>query len=121
VSETPPRPEGLSRYGVTCGSLYLSSGSKLRFDERSLDPPLLAEESKDCSLTHLVVLLRVQLHRGPRATTVVHEPHRKRQLRERTSDESVCDPRPVALARLWWCSHQISKMSKLPVNIASLV
>src|SRR5437763_17090377 len=28
ASETPPWPEGLSRYGVTCGSLYLSSGSR---------------------------------------------------------------------------------------------
>jgi hypothetical protein len=112
--------------------------------ERSIDPPLLAEESKYRSLTRLVVLLRVQIHRISRAAAIVHEPHRqselvelelwdplptcpveqlvvRSQLRKRASDESVRDSRPVAKSSLRWCSYQLREMSIFPVDIASLV
>ena len=92
-----PRPSKASVVTGSCGSLYFISSRRVRLDdlsqycgalyadtdalialiavERSLDAPVISEQTQETPLIVLIELLSVEVHRISRATSIVHEPH----------------------------------------------
>src|SRR6266536_1573073 len=111
--------------------------------QRAFDSPLFTEKPKKHLLTMLIELLRIQIHRGSRATTVIHEPHRqgqrrqlhfwspllarlieeaviRRQRRQTSCHETTRSPSTVTSPYLRRCTHKLSEVSVFPFDIALL-